>query len=134
MAFAQIPFKRLTDIPRKKGKITGQVLRKGFQELQKVWHQLQGILPLKRFLIAFFFYAMGVQTVMLVAAAFGEKVLHLGASKLIITILLIQLVAIAGAYFISWLAGKIGNINVLIVLVTVWISICIGAYYIDSEV
>ena len=76
---------------------------------------------------------MGVQTIMLVAAAFGEKVLHLGVAKLIITILLIQLVAIGGAYFISWLASKIGNIQVLIILVFVWILICISAFFIQNE-
>src|SRR5690606_33649879 len=66
--------------------------------------------------------------------AFGEKILSLGVSKLIITILLIQLVAILGAYFISWLAVKIGNIQVLIYLVTLWAAICVAAFFISTEV
>ena len=76
---------------------------------------------------------MGVQTIMLVAANFGEKILHLGATKLIITILLIQLLAILGAYLMSYLAGKLGNFTVLMLVVIIWIFVCISAYFITSE-
>jgi len=134
ISFSQISFKKLPNAKHQKRKINGQVLKNGFLELQKVGREIRGLVSLRRFLVAFFFYAMGVQTVMLVAAAFGEKVLHLGTSKLIITILLIQLIAIGGAYFISWLAGKIGNIKVLILLVMVWIMVCLAAYFIHSEI
>jgi len=131
--FSQIPFRKLPEQSKNVNKLNQQIIKKGFSELKKVWIEIKSLPALKGFLIAFFFYAMGVQTVMLVAAAFGEKVLHLGASKLIITILLIQLVAIAGAYFMSWLASKIGNINVLLIVVTLWVFICISAFYIANE-
>jgi len=131
--FSQIPFKRLPTRPKNPDKLNRHILKKGFLELKKVWIQIKALPALKGFLGAFFFYAMGVQTIMLVAAAFGEKVLHLGASKLIITILVIQLVAIAGAYLMAWLASKIGNINVLLIVVSLWIFICISAFYIANE-
>lgn len=133
LSFSQVTFRKLPNATRSsKNQRTG-IVRKGFLELKKVWLEIRALKSLKRYLMAFFFYAMGVQTIMLVAAAFGEKVLHLGVSKLIITILLIQLIAIGGAYFISWLASKIGNINVLILLVSIWITICITAFFINSE-
>src|SRR5690606_6312016 len=69
-----------------------------------------------------------------VAAAFGEKVLGLGASKLIATILVIQLVAIAGAYLMSWLVRLIGNIKVLMLVVVLWIVVCLSAFFIHSEI
>lgn len=134
LVFSQLTFRKLPDNQVKKGRINGDVLKKGFLELKKVWLQVKAIIPLKRFLFAFFFYAMGVQTIMLVAAAFGEKILRLGTSKLIITILLIQLVAIGGAYFISWLAGKVGNIQVLIGLVALWVVLCVSAFFISNEI
>src|SRR5690606_5569031 len=85
IVFAQIPFRRLPDQSRKSSELNFNILKKGFVELQKVWEQIKLMPTLKGFLGAFFFYAMGVQTIMLVAAAFGEKVLRLGAAKLIIT-------------------------------------------------
>src|SRR5690606_24538688 len=78
--FSQIPFKRLPTMPKNSEKLDCRILKKGFQELRKVWIQIKDLPSLKGFLGAFFFYSMGVQTIMLVAAAFGEKVLHLGAS------------------------------------------------------
>lgn len=131
--FSQISFKKLPDRTHNSNKLNHHIIKKGFIELNKVWTQIKTLPSLKGFLIAFFFYAMGVQTIMLVAAAFGEKVLHLGASKLIITILLIQIVAIAGAYLMSWLASKIGNIRVLLMVVSLWIFICISAFFISNE-
>lgn len=133
ITFSQIPFKKLPAGSPNFDKISKLNVKSGFEELAKVWHQLKEMYFLKRFLLAFFFYSMGVQTIMLVAAGFGEKVLKLGTSKLIAIILIIQLVAILGALIISYLAKKYGNIQVIIALVIVWIAICAGAYHIENE-
>ena len=133
MVFAQIPFKNLP-----KGspnfKSNKNVFTSGFSELNKVWLQVKQMAYLKRFLFAFFFYSMGVQTVMLVATIFGEKELQLPTEKLIATILILQLVAIPGAMLMSYLSSKkIGNVNVLIGVVIIWIGSCIAAYFIHTE-
>ncbi|MEE1944389.1 MFS transporter [Pedobacter sp. KR3-3] len=132
IAFAQIPFKNLAkDKPIEN---TGaNIFKSGFLELAKVWKKLKEMKFLKNYLIAFFFYSMGVQTIMLVAASFGEKVLKLGTTKLIATILIIQLVAILGAYAMSALAKRIGNVKVLIFVVLIWIGFCICAYFTTNE-
>ncbi len=134
IGFAQIPFRKLPKNTYNGQRVTRHVVKKGFSELAAVWRRLRKIPEIKRFLPAFFFYAMGVQTVMIVAASFGEKVLHLGAPKLIATILIIQLVAIAGAYLMSLLARYIGNVRVLMLVVCIWTGICISAFYITHEV
>ena len=78
--------------------------------------------------MAFFFYNMGVQTVMLVAALYGKGELEIPTSNLIIAILIIQLIAIPGALVISWLSSKIGNLKTLMTVVVLWIIICIAAF------
>jgi UMF1 family MFS transporter len=88
---------------------------------------------LKRFLGAFFFYSMGVQTVMLVAIDFGIKELKLENSKLIITAVIIQLVAIGGAVLMSSLSAAFGNIKVLCFTVLLWIGVCIAGYFMQTE-
>ena len=133
IAFAQIPFRRLSSGSPNYDKITKSAVNSGFQELVKVWKQLKKMILLKRFLLAFFFYSMGVQTIMLVSAGFGEKVLKLGTSKLIAIILVIQLVAIFGALIMSFFAKKFGNIKVIIFVLMIWIVICIAAYFIQNE-
>ena len=95
--------------------------------------QVKNLPVLKRYLIAFLFYSMGVQTVMLAATLFGSQVLQLATSKLIACILIIQLVAIGGSYLMSKLSEIYGNIKVLMFVVLLWIFICIAAYYTNTE-
>ncbi len=107
------------------------ILVNGFIELKKVFGQLKFLPVLKRFLLAYFFYNMGVQTIMLVAALFGSKELKLPTEKLIITILIIQVVAIFGAYLMAKLSQKFGNFQTLLSVVIIWILVCIEAYQIS---
>ena len=108
------------------------IFANGFIELRKVFKQLKTLLILKRFLLAFFFYNMGVQTIMLVAALFGSKQLKLPTEKLIITILIIQVVAIAGANLMAKLSEKFGNFQTLLWVVVIWVLVCLGAYEIAT--
>jgi UMF1 family MFS transporter len=134
IGFAQIPFSRLPNQSNKtERKLKKHVLVNGFHELQLVWKQLSHMPELKRFLTAFFFYSMGVQTVLLVAIDFGLKILKLENTKLIITAVLLQIVAIIGALLMSRLSAKFGNIRVLIFTVLLWIAVCIGGYLIQTE-
>jgi UMF1 family MFS transporter len=125
--FAQLTFRVLPkpDKPMK-GKIN--VFTAGFVEIKKVFGEVRKMTVLKRFLRGFFFYSMGVQTVMLAATLFGSKLLGLEDTKLIVTVVLIQLVAIIGATWMSRLSAKYGNIKVLMGVVLFWIIICISAY------
>ncbi len=98
--------------------------------MKKVWRILIHLKVLKWFLVAFLFYSMGVQTVILAATLFGSQMLGLPDDKLIITVVIIQLVAIPGAISISRLSGLFGNINTLIMVVIFWIVICLAAYHV----
>ncbi len=100
---------------------------------------MQNQLRLKKYLYAFFVYSMAVQTVMLAAAYFGEQELEWGSdsertSGLIISILLIQLVAVLGAVLTSKLSAKVGNLKALILINIAWILICAWAYFVYTPV
>lgn len=133
--FAQIPFLTLppdrgrpADAPAAEG---GWLLN-GFRELSKVWAQLAQLPNVKKFLLAYFTYNMGVQTVMYVATLFGTDELHLPEGQLIITILLLQVVAIAGAYLFAKLSERIGNTRALSWAVFIWMLICIAGYFVQA--
>jgi UMF1 family MFS transporter len=104
------------------------LLSNGYKELRKVWGQLNSLPVLKRFLLAFFFYNMGVQTIMLVAALFGKGELDIPSTNLIIAILLVQLIAVPGAFVISKLSASLGNLSTLMLCVVLWVGICIYGY------
>jgi UMF1 family MFS transporter len=116
-------------------KLHVDIIFNGFKELNKVWQQIKHIVALRRYLGAFFVYSMAVQTIMIIAAYFGEKEVNWGSDSkrtigLIVSILVIQLVAIFGAWITSKLVAKHGNIKVLIVLNYLWICICTYAYFV----
>ena len=132
IGFAQITFAYLPKGKPSIEKSSSNFLTSGFRELAKVLREIRKMGVLNWYLASFFFYSMGVQTVMLAAAMFGSKMLGLPPTKLIITLVVIQLVAVAGATLIARLSGRYGNINVLMSIVLLWIIVCIAAYTIAT--
>ncbi|MFT3979711.1 MAG: MFS transporter [Ferruginibacter sp.] len=133
IGFAQIPFKRLPKSkPANEDSFKTNAFTSGFTELKKVFAQVKTMKVMRRFLGAFFFYNMGVQTVMLIASNFGSKVLNLPSTNLIVTVVLIQLVAIPGAILMSRLSMKYGNLQVLMGVVLLWVAICIYGYFMQT--
>ena len=125
--FAQFTFFVLPKVNRV-SREKSNVLKDGWSEVRKVYGEVKKMAVLKRFLRGFFFYSMGVQTIMLAATLFGSKLLGLEDTKLIVTVVLIQLIAIVGATWMSRLSARYGNIKVLMGVVVFWILVCISAY------
>ncbi len=120
-------------------KVTKDVVFNGFKELNLVWKQLKQDKRLKRYLRAFFVFSMAVQTIMLVAVYFGEEEIAWGSSGekttgLIVSILVIQLVAIIGAILTSRASAKFGNINTLIFVNFIWMALCVYAYFMETPI
>lgn len=134
IGFAQISFSRLPAGTRKRTEgQAGNYLLNGFRTLKTVVGELRSRPLPQRFLLAFFVYSMGVQTVMYVATLFGSIELKMAGSSLIVLILVLQLVAIPGAYGFARLSARLGNTAGLMVAVAVWIGICVGAYFVQTE-
>lgn len=115
-------------------KVTRSVVFNGLKELKVVWNELKKNERLKRYLLAFFVFSMAVQTIMLMAVYFGEREIQWAddgekTTGLIVSILLIQLVAIAGAVLTSRASAKYGNIKTLIVINFIWMLLCVVAYF-----
>ena len=135
--FSQYTFHVLPEGVKKGGKVTKDVVFNGLRELKQVWLQLKQNLRLKRYLVAFFVFSMAVQTIMLVAVYFGEEEIAWGDDDaktfgLIVSILVIQLVAIIGALVTSYASSKFGNIKTLIVINFFWMLLCFYAYFMET--
>ena len=129
--FAQIPFYFLPKDKPKSFK-TGR-LTTGFQELKKVIAEVRKNKLITKFLMAFFFYDMGVMTVIYVATIFADKELHIEKQGLIITLLLIQLIAIPGSYLASLLSSKFGNTKALLIFIFIWSFMPLAAYFTTTQ-
>lgn len=130
-SFAQITFKRLpADL---KHETDGNVISKGYKEIAKVWKTIKTQWNIKGFLFAFFCYSAGVQTVLYLASTFAEKELHFSATELIIVVLILQIVAIGGAYLFAQISKLKGNKVSLLLMLTIWTSICFIAYFVQYK-
>ena len=117
-------------------KIPKNIIWNGFKELKNVYKIIRSSKRFTRFLIAFFVFSFSLQTVLYIASYFGVNEIDWTGSDqtsgLIISILLIQIVAIAGAFIFSRLAQKFGNVIVLTFAIFLWGAVCLYAYYINT--
>jgi MFS transporter, UMF1 family len=119
--------------PDRPGVIRKKVLRMGYLKIAQVFGKLRNNVPAHRFLFAFFLYSMGVQTILLLAATFAESEMEFGTEELITLILIIQLVAMVGSYLFAWLSSRMGNKASLLIQLTIWLIICVSAYFIREK-
>ncbi|MFZ4549919.1 MAG: MFS transporter, partial [Bacteroidales bacterium] len=122
LAVSQIAFYYLRE-ERKKVKLDASVFARGFHEMVKVFSYIKKHKAMYRFLLSFFFFSMGVQTIIIVASLFGKVELGITDTKLIMTILIIQAVAILGAFIFGMVSSKFGNRTSLLWMLGIWVFV-----------
>ena len=132
LGFAQITYVRLPNNVYNH-KPEKDYIWKGFRELKKVAKELSDYRELKQFLVSFFFFSIGVQTIVLMAGIFGSEELGLPTTNLILTIMLVQIVAIFGALIFSRLSNKYGNLMALKITLIIWGLVCFLAFSLDKS-
>jgi UMF1 family MFS transporter len=133
LSFSQIAFYHLKDYPTG-NKIDSGILTKGVKELKKVFVSLRKQLITKRFLASFFIYSMGVNTVMLLAPIFAESEIGFEADQMILLVIILQLLAVVGAYFFAFLSRIKGNKFAIGIILIIWAVICIFSYLLHKQI
>ena len=133
IGFSQIAFFYLKDKPTN-NTISIKILAHGIAELKKVFIAVRKKIVLNRFLFAFFFFSMGVQTVMLLAPLFGEKEIGMEADEMILVVLILQILAIGGAYLFAWVSKIRGNGFAISTTLIIWVFICVFSYFLNDKI
>lgn len=131
--WAQPAFRKLPSNPSQEP-LRWSLISHGFKELRQVARELKGRKDLIRYLWAFFILSMALQTIMLMASSFGIKEVLLKDNELILAIIAVQVLAIPGAFFVSWVSSRLGNITALIGCILVWALVCVYTYYFVRDV
>ncbi len=129
--FALLTFKVLPK--ENKLKFQSSFLSKGLSEVTSVLKKLLKNRNIIGFLISYFFFIAGVNVVIYLASVFAEDVLGFKQIELIILILLLQFLAMIGAYFFAFVSEKIGNKNGLLIQVAIWVVICTTAFFVTGS-
>ncbi len=130
--FSLITFRVLPSKTTVISALKNNILKDAKLKFSNVWNEVKQLPLLKKFLLSFLFYSMGVQTVMYVATLFGEDVVGMKQDQLITLVLILQLVAVVGAYLFSKISEVNGNIYAIKISVLAWTLICICAFLMEK--
>ncbi|MDG1804961.1 MFS transporter [Flavicella sp.] len=133
LGFAQIAFYYLKD-KETTNSISKEILGKGKEQILQVLKKVKTMPSMNFYLVSFFIFSMGVQTVMLLAPLFANKVIGMESDEMILVVLIIQIVAIGGSYFFAWLSRKKGNGTSISTALIIWGIICVAGYFLNSKI
>ena len=131
IGFAQITFR---GVPEMNKTVTTKVniLRHAITEFKIIFNQLKSLTYLKYYLLAFFVYSVGVQTIMYMATIFGKEVVQMKTADQIVLVLILQIVAILGAYVASKISSRKGNIYTIQLMLVIWVGVALGAFFLGA--
>lgn len=132
ISFSQLTFQRL---PKKKAykPMTINILGNGYRELKKAYLKLKNQRNIRIYLYSFFFFYAGVQTIIYLANVFATTSLGFGANEMIGIILILQIIAIPGAYLFAYVAKIKSNKFSLSTMLIIWVIICFMASIVESK-
>jgi UMF1 family MFS transporter len=108
-------------------------IRAGFAELGGTISHLRGDKTLMWFLLGYWFYIDGVNTIIKMAVDYGLS-LGLNQSALITALLITQFVGFPAALAFGWLGKKIGPRTGIFIGIAVYVGAACYAYFLDSEI
>ncbi len=100
----------------------------GFRQLGRTFGKARRYPQTWLFLLAYLLYNDGIQTVIALAAQFGQEELHLSMATLTTAILMVQFVAFFGSHLFNGLAKWLGARRAVMASLVVWTAVVVHAY------
>ncbi|MCM0676556.1 MFS transporter [Micromonospora phytophila] len=133
-AFTLVPLRWLREHPTAAALAgRGNVFTGGFRQLGRTLREIKAYPLTLFFLLAFLVYNDGIQTVIALASQYGTEELRLGQSTLIVTILLVQFLAVGGALLLGALAKRIGAWKTVLISLVLWTGVILAAFRLPAE-
>jgi UMF1 family MFS transporter len=110
----------------------GAAIAKGFRELGDTIAHVRQYRTIVMFLLAYWFYIDGVNTIIKMAVNYGTA-LGLDTGALLTALLVTQFVGFPAALLFGWLGNRIGPRRGILIGLVVYAGITVYAYFLDSE-
>lgn len=104
----------------------------GFSRSFATLRKLPRFPQLLMFLLAFFFYNDGTQTVISLSGSYAEETLELDLTTIALAFLIVQFVAFGGALLFAIIAQRFGTKNSILTTLLVWSAIAVAAYFLPA--
>ena len=112
---------------------TESFVKIGFRRVWGTITHLKNYRNLLTFLIAFFFYIEGVNTVIFFSGNYASTTLGFSDKDLLIFFLTVQTTAIIGSVLLGIVADKIGQKRTIIITLFMWLVAVVLAYFVTDE-
>lgn len=108
-----------------------QAIHAGFSELSRTFHEIRRYRALLWFLLAYWLYIDGVNTVMKMAVDYGLA-LGFPTSSLIVVLLVVQFVGFPAAILFGWLGNRYSTLGGIFIGLAVYAGVTVYAVYMDN--
>ncbi|MFD3996499.1 MFS transporter [Streptomyces sp. NPDC058548] len=135
-AFTVVPLRRLRDRqagPEGREGTGGGTVGSGWRQLRATLKDMRRHPLTLSFLLAYLIYNDGVQTVISQASVFGSEELGLDQTTLITAVLLVQVLAVAGALGMGRLARSYGAKRTILGSLAIWTLILVAGYLLPAD-
>lgn len=109
------------------------LIRSTFSNLGRTARKIFSDKKIFLFIIAYFFYIDGVNTVISISTSYGSK-LGLNDISMILALLVTQLVAVPFSILFGKLAGKLGSVNILCAAIAMYFFICLVGFFMGFNI
>ncbi len=103
----------------------------GFHQLLRTFQRIRNYRPVLLFLLAYWLYIDGVNTVIQMAVAYGAS-LGLGSQHLLMALLLVQFVAFPSVLVFGRLGQSWGAKRAIYVALGVYVGVCVWGFFLDQ--
>ena len=98
-----------------------------FSEIRKTLSEVSKFKTLFLYMLAYFFFIDGINTVTALGGIYGPVVLGIGTTFLMVAILMVQIIAAPSALAFTRIAEKVGTKQALTISLVGWVVLCFAA-------
>ena len=132
LVFATPLFLFLPD-PQRTASLKLNFVKVGLERVRSTFRDFSRYKNIGRFLLAYFCYIDGVNTIIIFSSIFAMETLKFGLGEIVIFFALVQTSAIIGSAAFGVLADKWGHKQTLTVTLLLWIVIVVIAYFVQTK-
>jgi UMF1 family MFS transporter len=104
----------------------------GFTRLRTTYQQFPRYRNIARFLLAYFIYIDGVNTIIVFSSIFARETLMMGIGEIVIFFVMVQTSALIGSLLFGVLADHVGHKRTLSFTLLLWLCIVVIAYFVHE--
>lgn len=116
-----------------KRKFEASFFSQGYLRLRSTFRDFKKYRNIAVFLLAYFLYIDGVNTVIIFSSIFARETLQMTFTEIILLFIIVQTSAIIGSIIFGIISDHIGHKKTLMITLLIWMGIVISAFFVEDK-